>query len=115
MEAKEFFNLVSSYFAHKEHARKEYEGCRTDAERKRCVIDHKMVLDDKWGQIECEIRRVHQVQAIQSLADNQQDIPTIQAMYSHITERIRINGCELDYLKREQRRLMELIKKMQHE
>lgn len=110
MNAKEFFDLVSSYYAHREHAEQEYNACKTDAERQACHRNHKGVIETKWALIVNEVRRVHQAQAIVSLTEEQETLENAQKILSHIIERIRINGCELEYLKKERERLTGIIR-----
>lgn len=114
MEAREFFNLVSRYVTHRDHASKEYAQCKTDEERKRCTRNHNAVLNDIWGQIVAEVRRVEQALAIEQLRDQERDLDGLQKIAGHIAERMRINGCELEYLKRERERIYQLIRQKEN-
>lgn len=110
MQAKEFFDLVSSYYASKENAMVEYQQCKDDLSRKKCHNKWKTVIDAKWSLIACEVKRVHHAQASVALSEQQQTLENLQKNVSHIVERIRINGCELEWLKKEKDRLMVIIK-----
>ncbi len=109
MNAKEFFDMVSSYYAAKENAMVEYTACKDDLERKKCHNKWKAVIDAKWSLIACEVKRVHHSRSSLALTEQQQTLETLQRNVAHIVERIRINGCELEWLKKEKDRLMKLI------
>lgn len=111
MDAKDFFNLVSKYVAHRTAARKAYDAATTADEKKAVTKNYTAVLETIWGQIECEVRRVKQAQMLLYLKDEEGTLEGLQRISGHIAERLRINDCEREWLVRERNRILELIKR----
>lgn len=110
MDAKDFFNLVSKYVAHRTAARKAYDEA-TPEQKKTVTRNYTAVLENIWGQIECEVRRVKQAQMLLYLKDEEGTMEGLQRISGHIAERLRINDCEREWLVRERNRILELIKR----